>query len=97
LQNYNHSGTSLQFYVFDLLSLRGRNLLDQPLDERRELLRSQIMPRMSGEILSESLEASAVEVAATVNCEFQAFRDCRPFIFWFEDSDWRPVLSVLSR
>jgi bifunctional non-homologous end joining protein LigD len=67
LQNYNHSGTSLQFYVFDLLYLRGRNLLDQPLDERRELLRSRVMPLMSGEILmSESLEASAAEVVAAV-------------------------------
>jgi bifunctional non-homologous end joining protein LigD len=67
LQNYNHAGTPLQFFVFDLLHLRGRDLRDRPLDERRELLRSQVMPLMSGEILmSESLDASAAEVVAAL-------------------------------
>jgi ATP-dependent DNA ligase len=49
------------------LYLRGRNILDQPLDERRELIRSQVMPLVSGKILmSESLEASAAEMVAAV-------------------------------
>jgi ATP-dependent DNA ligase len=67
LQNYNHAGTPLQFYVFDLLHLRGKDRCDRPLDERRERLRSEVMPRMPSEILmSESLEASAAEVIAAV-------------------------------
>jgi bifunctional non-homologous end joining protein LigD len=67
LQNYNHSLTPLQFYAFDLLHLAGENLRDRPLDERRELLRVQVMPHMSDEVrLSESLEASAAEVVAAV-------------------------------
>jgi len=71
LQNYHHAGTPLQFYVFDLLQLRGKDLCDRPLDERRELLRLEIMPLMPGEIIlmSESLEASAAEVVAAVKAQ----------------------------
>jgi DNA ligase D-like protein (predicted ligase) len=71
LQNYHHGGTPLQFYLFDLLQLRGKDLCDRPLDERRELLRSEVMPLMPGEIvlMSESLEASAAEVVAAVKAQ----------------------------
>jgi len=71
LQNYHHAGTPLQFYVFDLLQLRGKDLCDRPLDERRELLRSEVLPHMPGEIIlmSESLEASAAEVVAAVKAQ----------------------------
>jgi ATP-dependent DNA ligase len=67
LQNYNHAATPLQFYVFDLLHLAGKNLRDRPLDERRELLRAKVMPRMPEDIrLSETLEATASEIVAAV-------------------------------
>jgi DNA ligase D-like protein (predicted ligase) len=67
LQNYNHSATPLQFYAFDLLHLAGKNLRDRPLDDRRELLRARVMPRMQGEVLfSETLEATAAEIVAAV-------------------------------
>jgi DNA ligase D-like protein (predicted ligase) len=67
LQNYNHADTPLQFYVFDLLHLAGKNLRDRALDERRELLRARVMPRMPVEILfSETLEATTGQVVAAV-------------------------------
>ena len=67
LQNYNHAATPLQFYAFDLLHLAGKNLRDRPLDDRRELLRTKLMPRMPEEIhLSETLEATAAEIVAAV-------------------------------
>ena len=67
LQNYNHAATPLQFYAFDLLHLAGKNLRDRPLDDRRDLLRARVMPRMQGEVLfSETLEATAVEILAAV-------------------------------
>jgi hypothetical protein len=67
LQNYNHAATPLQFYAFDLLHLAGKNLRDRPLNERRELLRAKVMPRMPEEIrFSESLEASVAELVAAV-------------------------------
>jgi bifunctional non-homologous end joining protein LigD len=63
LQNYKHSDTPLQFYAFDLLHLAGRNLCDRPLDERRELLRTKVMPRMADQIrFSESFEASPADL-----------------------------------
>jgi hypothetical protein len=67
LQNYNHADTPLQFYAFDLLHLFGKNLRDRPFDDRRELLRVRVMPRMQGEVLfSETLEATAAEIVAAV-------------------------------
>jgi DNA ligase D-like protein (predicted ligase) len=67
LQNYNHSAIPLEFYVFDILHLAGKNLRNRRLDERRELLRAKTMPRLSGEIrFSETLKASAAELVAAV-------------------------------
>jgi DNA ligase D-like protein (predicted ligase) len=67
LQNYNRANTPLQFYVFDLLHLAGKHLRDRPLDDRRELLRAKVMPRMPEEIrLSETLKAPAAEIVAAV-------------------------------
>jgi bifunctional non-homologous end joining protein LigD len=67
LQNYNHAATLLQFYAFDLLHLAGKNLRDRPLDDRGDLLRARVMPRMQGEVLfSETLEATAAEIVAAV-------------------------------
>jgi DNA ligase D-like protein (predicted ligase) len=67
LQNYNHAATPLQFYAFDLLYLAGKNLRDRPLDERRELLRAKVMPRMQGPVLfSETLDATAADIIAAV-------------------------------
>jgi ATP-dependent DNA ligase len=67
LQNYNHSATLLQLYAFDLVHLAGKNLRDRPLNERRELLRAEVMPRMPDEIrLSETFDAPAAEIVAAV-------------------------------
>jgi len=38
LQNHRNRETELQFYVFDLLILRGKDLTQQSLEKRRELL-----------------------------------------------------------
>ena len=67
LQNYNSSAASLQFYLFDLLHLAGKNLRDRPLDQRRELLRAKVMPRLPEEVrFSETLQAPVAEVVAAV-------------------------------
>src|SRR5712675_155416 len=57
LQNYRRAGTPLQFYAFDVVTLAGRSLQDRPLEERRKLLRSKVMPRMPESVVfSETLE-----------------------------------------
>jgi len=63
----NSSGNVLRFFAFDLLYLAGRDLLKMPLDERRHLLREKLMPKMAEIVCySETLEASAADVLATV-------------------------------
>ena len=65
LQNYRRVGTPLQFYPFDVLTLAGRSLQHQPLEERRKVLRTKILPRTPESVLfSETLEATAWEVTA---------------------------------
>jgi DNA ligase D-like protein (predicted ligase) len=65
LQNYRRAATPLQFYVFDVLTLAGRSLKNEPLEERRRVLQTKVMPRMPESVLfSETLEATASEVAA---------------------------------
>jgi DNA ligase D len=67
LQNSTDTKTRLQFYVFDLLCLRGQDLFARPLDERRDSLRNEVLPRLSSDIIfSESLDASVSEVIAAV-------------------------------
>ncbi len=46
LQN-SGSGTPVHFFVFDLLVLRGRNVMDQPLEKRRALLERHVFPKLS--------------------------------------------------
>ena len=65
LQNYHRSGSALQFYLFDLLHLAGRNVCHCPLDERRDLLRGAIMPEMPEQIrLSERFDALPADIVA---------------------------------
>jgi ATP-dependent DNA ligase len=67
LQNHRSSETELQFYVFDLLILRGKDLTRHPLEKRRELLRTKVMPRLPDTIrYSETLQASPVELIEAV-------------------------------
>ena len=39
LQNYGSAGVPLHFFIFDLLVLNGKDVMDEPLAKRRELLK----------------------------------------------------------
>jgi ATP-dependent DNA ligase len=57
LQNHRSREAELQFYVFDLLILRGKDITQQSLEKRRELLRTKVMPGLPDSILySETLQ-----------------------------------------
>jgi ATP-dependent DNA ligase len=43
LQNYGSSNVPLSYYAFDLLILSGRDIRSEPLEKRRELLRTKIL------------------------------------------------------
>jgi DNA ligase D-like protein (predicted ligase) len=46
LQNYGSSKAPIYFYAFDLLMFAGRDLRSEPLDLRRELLRTRVLSRL---------------------------------------------------
>jgi len=59
LQNVESSKLAVVYYVFDVLILAGRSVMPEPLSERRDLLRRQILPKLFGPIReSEQLNAS---------------------------------------
>jgi DNA ligase D-like protein (predicted ligase) len=67
LQNHRSRETELQLYVFDLLIFRGKDQTQQPLEKRRELLRTKVIPRLPGTIrYSETLQASPAELIEAV-------------------------------
>ncbi|MBW8683458.1 DNA ligase D [Chitinophaga rhizophila] len=64
LQNWrSEADGSLVYYVFDLLWLEGKNLMEVPLRQRRELLKS-TMPKSDLIRYSETFETSATEFLA---------------------------------
>src|SRR5437016_6268474 len=46
LQNYGSSDVPIFYYVFDVLVLRGRNVMPEHLGGRRDLLRSHVLPNL---------------------------------------------------
>lgn len=64
LQNHRTTSSPVHYYAFDLLAYRGKSLLQLPLATRRELLeRSALAPLSDPVRLSQTLDASAREVA----------------------------------
>jgi bifunctional non-homologous end joining protein LigD len=46
-QNYGSGGAALTFYIFDVLVLRGQDVMNEPLERRRELIEHQILPTLN--------------------------------------------------
>jgi bifunctional non-homologous end joining protein LigD len=66
LQNHR-AGPELHLYAFDLVTLRGRDLMPEPLAARREILLDEIMPQLPDSIrYSETIEASPAELVEAV-------------------------------
>ena len=67
LQNYQTSHASLFYYLFDLPTYLGKDLRQRPLKERRAMLETKIMSRLSDPIrLSEILVANPRELTELV-------------------------------
>ena len=67
LQNYGSSKAPLVFFVFDLLILKGRNVMTEPLCQRRALLEGEVLPKLAEPIrYSPALEASLPDLIASV-------------------------------
>jgi bifunctional non-homologous end joining protein LigD len=46
LQNYGSAGAPLHFFIFDLLVLKGKDVMAEPLTKQRELLEQHVLPKM---------------------------------------------------
>jgi ATP-dependent DNA ligase len=70
LQNYGSTTARLHFFVFDLLRLNGRDVMDEPLVKRRELLEKRILPKLPEPVrYSPELKASLTDLIQSVKAQ----------------------------
>jgi DNA ligase D-like protein (predicted ligase) len=70
LQNYGSAIAPLHFFVFDLLRLNGRDVMDEPLAKRRELLEKRILPKLPEPVrYSPELKASLKDLIQSVKAQ----------------------------
>jgi ATP-dependent DNA ligase len=70
LQNYGSSGAPLHFFIFDLLVLKGKDVMGDPLMQRRELIEKHLLPKLSEPIrYSPVLEGSLKNVSESVKAQ----------------------------
>jgi DNA ligase D-like protein (predicted ligase) len=59
LQNFGSAQGPVEYYVFDVLVLSGRDVMREPLEKRRELLEKKVLPKLSEPIrYAAALDAS---------------------------------------
>lgn len=70
LQNYGSGGAPLYYFAFDVLILRGKNVMDQPLVKRRELLEKHVLPALNEPIrYSPALDGSLKDLIQSVKAQ----------------------------
>jgi len=70
LQNYGSASTPLHFFIFDVLILRGKDVMGLTLTKRRELLEEQILPKLAEPIrLSPVLHAPLKDLIQSVKAQ----------------------------
>lgn len=67
LQNYGSSAAPLHYFIFDVLVLKGRDVMQESLTARKELLQRHVFPRMSEPIrYSPELKANLQDLVQSV-------------------------------
>jgi DNA ligase D-like protein (predicted ligase) len=69
LQNFSANAGSITFYAFDMPMWKGEDLQMQPLDKRRELLRTKAMPKLPAIHFSASFAANAEKMVSAVRSQ----------------------------
>ena len=70
LQNHGSAAAPVHFFIFDLLILKGRNVMAEPLTERRRLLEKHVFPAMAEPIrYSPVLDGSLKELIHSVKVQ----------------------------
>ena len=70
LQNYGSSKADLIFYVFDVMVLAGKDVMSEPLRQRRELLENKVLTKLDEPIrYSAALKASLADLVHSVKAQ----------------------------
>jgi DNA ligase D-like protein (predicted ligase) len=70
LQNYGSAGAPLHFFIFDLLVLKGKEVMGEPLTQRRALIEKHVLPKLADPIrYSPILDASLKDLIASVKAQ----------------------------
>ena len=70
LQNYGTAGAPIVYYTFDLLRLRGKDIMNAPLIKRRELLKEKVLSKLKEPVrFSPDLDASLEDLIASVKAQ----------------------------
>jgi DNA ligase D-like protein (predicted ligase) len=69
LQNFSANANAITFYAFDMPMWKGEDLQKQPLDKRRELLRTKAMPKLPTIHFSDSFPADAEKMISAVRAQ----------------------------
>jgi bifunctional non-homologous end joining protein LigD len=69
LQNFSANANAITFYAFDILMWKGKDQRMQPLDKRRDLLRTKAMPKLPAIHFSESFPADAEKMISAVRSQ----------------------------
>jgi DNA ligase D-like protein (predicted ligase) len=69
LQNISANVDAITFYAFDMPMWKGEDLRAQPLDKRRELLRTKAMPKLPAIHFSDSFAANAEKMISAVRAQ----------------------------
>jgi bifunctional non-homologous end joining protein LigD len=86
LQNHGSAGAPLHFFIFDLLVLKGKDVMAEPLTKRRELLEQHVLPKMDEPIrYSPVLEACLKDLIQSVK-----FQGLEGLVAKRRDSEYEP-------
>jgi bifunctional non-homologous end joining protein LigD len=70
LQNYGSAPAPVVFYVFDVMVLAGKDVLSEPLESRRKLLETTVLPKLKEPVrYTGSLDARLSDLIASVKAQ----------------------------
>jgi DNA ligase D-like protein (predicted ligase) len=70
LQNYSSASTPILYFVFDVMMVRGRDVMREPLDARADLLRRRIAPAFEEPVLhTDALDAGLRDLVHSVKAQ----------------------------
>jgi ATP-dependent DNA ligase len=70
LQNYGTAGAPIVYYTFDLLRLRGKDAMNEPLIKRRQLLNEKVLPKLADPVrFSPDVDANLQDLIASVKAQ----------------------------